>query len=131
MLFKILRGNEKNLPQTLTDGYCYFLKDKHYFYVDYKDSTGALVRCKLSAEYADLLRYIDTDGKTIELNPADLATKEYIQQQLDSFATIDYVENRLDNITSGVSYDEVTGDLTIGVVSTTYFDATTGNLTIQ
>lgn len=81
MLFKILRGKEANLPSTLTDGYCYFLKDKHYFYVDYVDDNNTLVRAKLSAEYADKLRYLQ-NGATIEINPADLATKTYVTQQI-------------------------------------------------
>lgn len=73
MLFKILRGNEANLPQTLTDGYCYFLKDKHYFYVDYKDGSGALVRSKLSAEFADKLRYVE-DGEIVEITPEEITS---------------------------------------------------------
>lgn len=118
MLFKILRGDEKNLPQTLTDGYCYFLKDKHYFYCDYKDSNGNLARAKLSSEYADKLRYIALDGATIELDPENIATK-------------DYVDDIINSINVGPTYDETTGNLTIKTVSNTYFDETTGNLTIQ
>lgn len=58
MLFKILQRNKLNLLSTFIDRYCYSLKDKHYFYVDHKDNSNTLVRSKLSAEYADKLRYV-------------------------------------------------------------------------
>lgn len=44
-LFKILRGNEDNLPAIkLTDGYAYFTSDTHNFYIDHLDANGKLVR---------------------------------------------------------------------------------------
>ena len=43
-LFKILRGNEANLPKTLTDGYAYFTSDTHNFYIDHLNENGELVR---------------------------------------------------------------------------------------
>lgn len=79
MLFKILRGNEANLPSKLTDGYCYYLKDKHYFYVDHLDDSNTLVRSKLSAEYADKLRYAE-DGEMVEIAPEDIAMKSKLSQ---------------------------------------------------
>lgn len=82
MLFKILQGNEANLPSTLTDGYCYYLRDKHYFYVDHKDPNGTLVRSKLSAEFADKLRYV-ADGQTIEIDPAEIALKSEMLRKVE------------------------------------------------
>lgn len=83
MLFKILQGNEANLPTTLTDGYCYYLRDKHYFYVDHKDPNGTLVRSKLSAEYADKLRYVNEAGLTVEIAPENLALKSEMLRKVE------------------------------------------------
>lgn len=36
-LFKISKGNKKNLPTKLTEGYAYFCEDTHEFYIDHYD----------------------------------------------------------------------------------------------
>lgn len=79
-LFKVFQGNEAGLPKTLTDGYCYFLKDKHYFYIDHKNSSNVLVRSKLSAEFADKLRYTK-NGTEIEISPEEILNN--IDKKLD------------------------------------------------
>ena len=43
-LFKVLRGNEDNLPEQLTDGYAYFTSDTNNFYIDHPDENGELIR---------------------------------------------------------------------------------------
>ena len=73
-LFKICKGAETNLPQTLTNGYCYFCTDTANFYIDYADPYGALTRSKISAKYADKLRYTE-DGNFVEIEPTDVLTK--------------------------------------------------------
>ena len=106
MLFKILQGNEANLPQKLTDGYCYFLKDKHYFYVDHKDNSGELVRSKLSAEFADKLRYINGDT-IVEIAPEEIALKSELVTKANKATTLSgygitdaYTESEIDNMLS-------------------------------
>ena len=54
-LFKILRGSHENLPDKITDGYCYFTTDTGMFYID--TDTGRLV---LNANDAQTLL-----GKTV------------------------------------------------------------------
>lgn len=54
-LFKILRGSHENLPDKITDGYCYFTTDTGMFYID--TDTGRLV---LNANNAQTLL-----GKTV------------------------------------------------------------------
>lgn len=74
-LMRVLRGNDANLAsQPLQDGYIWYLKQSSTMYLDAKDEDGNLVRKKLSAEFADKLRYV-ADGTTIELDPAELALK--------------------------------------------------------
>jgi hypothetical protein len=117
-LMKMLRGGEESLKnQELHDGYIWFTKDRKCMYIDHYDSTNTLVRSKISAEYAEKLRYIQ-DGETIEIDPIEIPTKQY-------------VEDRINSIFTGPSYDATTGNLTIGTVSTVFFDGATGNLTIQ
>jgi hypothetical protein len=71
-LFKVNRGNEANLPTNLTDGWAYFCTDTGSFLIDHYDSTNTLVRSKISAKYADMLRF-EQNGETIELNPQNIA----------------------------------------------------------
>lgn len=100
MLFKILQGNEINLPQKRTAGYCYFLKDTHYFYVDYPDSnsqdadSNGIVRAKLSSEYADKLRYYE-NNTIVELDPRDIPSRaELIKKVLLTQAEYDALPSK-------------------------------------
>jgi hypothetical protein len=72
-LFKINKGAETNLPATLTEGWAYFCTDTGNFWIDHKDASDTLVRSKISAQYADKLRYINNENATIEINPAEIA----------------------------------------------------------
>jgi len=80
-LFKVNRGNEANLPVTLTDGWAYFCADTGSFLIDHYDSTNTLIRSKISAKYADMLRF-EQNGEIVELNPQDLAIN-YIDYDTD------------------------------------------------
>ena len=85
-LFKICKGAETNLPQTLTNGYCYFCTDTANFYIDYTDTYGALTRSKISAKYADKLRYTE-DGNFVEIEPTDVLTKNNYETAIGVAAT--------------------------------------------
>ena len=102
-LFKLLRGHESDLVnQPLHDGYVWVTKDLQNMWFDYYDETNTLVRKRINSEFADKLRYIE-DGATIELNPSEIATKNYVTTQLsgkaDSTHTHDdryYTESEID-----------------------------------
>lgn len=85
-LFKVCKGAETNLPQTLTNGYCYFCTDTTNFYIDYTDTYGALTRSKISAKYADKLRYTE-DGNFVEIEPTDVLTKNNYETAIGVAAT--------------------------------------------
>ena len=85
-LFKVNRGNEANLPSKLTDGWAYFCTDTGSFLIDHYDSTNTLVRSKISAEYADMLRYVQ-NGETVELTPQEIHTA---LNSIDDINNIDY-----------------------------------------
>ena len=81
-LMKVLRGSEQNLAnQELHDGYIWYIKDTHYMYIDHLNDNGQLVRSKVSAEYADKLRYVE-DGQTVEINPQDIALQSDVDGKL-------------------------------------------------
>ena len=54
-LFKISKGLESKLPETKTEGYCWFTTDNSLFYIDYKDENGNLQRKALNAKDAETL----------------------------------------------------------------------------
>lgn len=54
-LFKILKGNESNLPSTKTDGWAYFCTDTSNFFIDYADADNNLQRAQLNAKEAEKL----------------------------------------------------------------------------
>lgn len=60
-LFKISKGSKSNLPETLTEGYCWYTYDDSKFYIDHKDGTGTLVRKAINAQDATTLA-----GNTLE-----------------------------------------------------------------
>ena len=68
-LFKISKGSKANLPQTLTEGFCWYTYDDSKFYIDHKDENGNLVRKALNAQEAENL--IGYDIATI-LNSSDV-----------------------------------------------------------
>jgi hypothetical protein len=49
-LFKISRGLKSNLPETITDGWCYFTTDDKKFWIDYGNE-----RVPINAKNADTL----------------------------------------------------------------------------
>ena len=59
-LFKILKGNESNLPAKKTEGYAYFTEDKGNFFVDVSSSK----RMQLNANHAqyDLEEFTSPSG---------------------------------------------------------------------
>lgn len=80
-LFKILKGNEANLPSTMTAGYAYFCPDTGRFFIDVENSSGGLERKKVSAEYADKLRY-DNGISEIEIDPAIILTAHNYESKI-------------------------------------------------
>lgn len=116
-LFKIARGSEANLPTTKTDGWAYFCTDTGSFWIDHKDADDILVRSKISANFADKLRYMK-DEETIELDPSEIATKAELTNALagkantshnhdDKYYTETEVDTKLDN-----KQDTITGAAT-------------------
>lgn len=72
-LMKWLRGGENSLVnQELHDGYIWFCSDSKCMYIDHQDELGNVTRSKLSADFADRLRYIQ-DGETVELTPEEIS----------------------------------------------------------
>lgn len=93
-LFKILKGNEANLPSTMTDGWAYFCTDTSNFFIDYEDDGGVLHRAQLNAKDAETLT--GASLSTI-LNSSDLEipTSKAVLTALASYATVEAV-NALD-----------------------------------
>lgn len=85
-LFKVCRGKETNLPSTLTNGYAYFCTDTTNFYIDHLNASNTLVRSKISANYADKLRYVK-DGSTIEIDPSTILTDSNYETKIGTVTT--------------------------------------------
>lgn len=54
-LFKISKGLKANLPNTKTNGYCWYTTDDSLFYIDYEDEDGELQRKAINAKDAETL----------------------------------------------------------------------------
>lgn len=102
-LFKVLRGSEANLPTKKTDGWAYFCTDTGSFWIDYQDANNTLVRSKISANFADKLRYIE-DGKTVELDPSEIATHTDLDNKVNKVTGKGLSSNDLTNTLKG-NYD--------------------------
>lgn len=107
-LFKIKRGLNANLPDVSasTDGHAWFVTDTGDFFIDYLDqTTNTVKRKKISAEYAEKLRYTK-DGEMIEFNPGDFATTGYVDTKMlysNSTPTV----NAHGGIAAGSTFDNV------------------------
>lgn len=58
-LFKVSKGLNTNLPETLTEGYCWYTYNDSKFYIDFKDENGVLSRKALNAQEAEKLTGYD------------------------------------------------------------------------
>lgn len=58
-LFKVSKGLDTNLPEALTEGYCWYTYDNSKFYIDFKDENGVLSRKALNAQEAEKLTGYD------------------------------------------------------------------------
>lgn len=94
-LFKICRGNESNLPETLTDGYAYFCTDTGNFYIDWADAEANISRKHINAEYATKLRFKDENEEWVEIDPKNVVT-EHVQADWDQTdpTSAAYIANR-------------------------------------
>ena len=118
-IFIVCRGAEANLPSTKTDGYAYFTTDTGVFYIDHKDSSNTLVRSKISAEYAEKLRYSD-GSDTIEIDPSDILTDSNYATKIGAASTSKAGlmskadKSKLDGITASADSVSFTRSLTSG-----------------
>lgn len=119
-LFKISKGLKANLPSTKTEGYCYYTTDDSLFYIDYKDSNGALQRKALNAQDAEtlmgaslqtILNSSDIEIPTSKAVLAALAGKSdanhahdgryYTETEIDS--KVSAINTLITNITNGTT----------------------------
>jgi hypothetical protein len=94
-LFKISKGSRSNLPDTITEGFCWYTYDDSKFYIDHKDEKGVLVRKALNAQDAETLT--GASLATI-LNSSDIEIPT-------SKAIKEYVDNAVTNAGSNVELD--------------------------
>lgn len=108
-LMKWLRGGENSLVnQELHDGYIWFCSDSRCMYIDHQDELGNVTRSKLSADFADRLRYVQ-DGETLELTPEEISIA--LSNKVDKvdgkgLSTNDYTDDekaKLDGIEDGAN----------------------------
>lgn len=64
-LFKVLRGNRENLPETKHDGWAYFCTDTGEFFIDYdtglKDNNAPILKRKRVSGGAQLIEWANGD----------------------------------------------------------------------
>ena len=120
-LFKILRGNSAQLPEKLTDGYCYFTTDTGLFYVDYTDADGQIKRIPINAGVASTSSaagsILDQHGNPYKLwvgNVEDLPSEEDRDP-----ATIYFTNDEEEGgeiLASDIAYDNYLSGLSAGTV---------------
>ncbi len=115
-IFRMNRGLEASLPTTFTDGAVYFCKDTGNFFIDFVNAEGNLTRSKISAEYAEKLRYVN-NGKSVELDPNTIITSDNYLTQIGTASTTQAGlmsaedKKKLDGIAENASKVEVDSEL--------------------
>lgn len=105
-LFKISKGLESKLPETKTEGYCWFTTDNSLFYIDYKDENGNLQRKALNAKDAETLT--GASLATILNNSAiEIPTSKAVFDALTSKADLEHSHKISDIANLQSSLDEL------------------------
>lgn len=87
-LFKVSKGLDTNLPETLTEGYCWYTYDNSKFYIDFKDENGVLSRKALNAQEAEKL--IGYDIATIlNFSEVEIPTSAAVWNAIDNLSASD------------------------------------------
>lgn len=82
--FKILWGDEKNLPTNINEGCCYFTKDTNILYIDYKDNNNNLVRKAIRAkELADFNISSQLVSNNAQI-PTSKAVYDFVKTEMSS-----------------------------------------------
>lgn len=119
-IFKIYRGLEKDMPTTIADGITYFCKDTGNYYIDFT-LDGTPTRSKISAKYADKLRYV-SGSSTVEIDPSTILTDGNYATKIGNASSAKAGlmtvadKNKLDGIATGAN--KTTVDSTLSDSST-------------
>ena len=91
-LFKILKGNEANLPSTMTDGWAYFCTDTSNFFIDYEDDGGVLHRAQLNAKDAETILGI-SPASVINNNELEIPRSSAVFQALSEKSNVGHTHD--------------------------------------
>lgn len=87
-LFKVSKGLDTNLPETLTEGYCWYTYDNSKFYIDFKDENGVLSRKALNAEEAEKLTGYDI-ATILNSSEVEIPTSKAVLNAIDNLTASD------------------------------------------
>lgn len=115
-LFKILKGNEANLPSIMTDGWAYFCTDTSNFFIDYADNDGTLYRAQLNAKDTETLMGASL-ATILNNNELEIPTSSAVFRAL------------VDNLDAAKAYtDEIVNALDEDYYTKTEIDAQVGEI---
>lgn len=88
-LFKVSKGLNTNLPETLTEGYCWYTYNDSKFYIDFKDENGVLSRKALNAQEAEKLTGYDI-ATILNSSEVEIPTSQAVLNAIDNLAADDF-----------------------------------------
>ena len=109
-LFKVSKGLDTNLPETLTEGYCWYTYDNSKFYIDFKDENGVLSRKALNAQEAEKLTGYDV-ATILNASDVEIPTSKAVMDAIStaSDAIVDVAELPAENINEDATYRVLRG----------------------
>lgn len=87
-LFKVSKGLNTNLPDTLTEGYCWYTYNDSKFYIDFKDENGVLSRKALNAQEAEKLTGYDI-ATILNSSEVEIPTSKAVLAAIDALTADD------------------------------------------
>lgn len=87
-LFKVSKGLNTNLPETLTEGYCWYTYNDSKFYIDFKDENGVLSRKALNAQEAEKLTGYDI-ATILNSSEVEIPTSKAVMDAIDNLSADD------------------------------------------
>lgn len=103
LTFKLLFGEERNLPHEIHGGHMYYCTDTGHVFFDFDNGSGGGMRAPVTAITADMLRYFN-DGVETRLRPKDIATKADLEEAIKDVAAIDVVSSKDEMVDEGTVY---------------------------
>ena len=96
--FRVFRGVEGDLPETMSDGYMYFCTDTSKLYIDHINKEGMLSRSQVSSKDCETILGLSPSAFAEKIHAHQISDIEDLQKKLDELTPPSEIETSEDVI---------------------------------